>query len=227
MKLKYLFPFSIAEYLKVFAYYVIFFAVLFFSSFIISAHTSSLLLSAGRERAVLYFLSIITLFAFLAILNFFVFNLMIGLAYSEIAKIKFSWRIVLKFMLTFFILLLIFAIPLLFSIRLLEDKNPAAFPVTIVVFFAILHFSNLSYLFVALTGKTFEGIKKGFKFGTVKIKKLLIPYAFVIVVLFIFSLITKLLKDFEFISILVSGVLISWMALFVCRNIIKNQAKKK
>ena len=123
MKLKYLFPFSIAEYLKVFAYYVIFFAVLFFSSFIISAYTSSLLLSAGRERAVLYFLSIITLFAFLAILNFFVFNLMIGLAYSEIAKIKFSWRIVLKFMLTFFILLLIFAIPLLFSIRLWEDKK--------------------------------------------------------------------------------------------------------
>jgi len=227
MKLKYLFPFSSAEYLKVFACYLIFFAVLFSSLFIISSYTASLPFSAAREAAAGYVVLTIAILVLLILLNFFIFSLMIAFAYSQIAKIKFRWKLFWKFILAFLMLLLIFIIPWLFSIRLASDKNPAAIPIFIIVFLAILHFSNFVFLFTALTGKTIQGIKKGFSFGTLKIRKLLVPYVFVAIALAVFSAVMRLLAGFQFLNLILSGILMSWMALFVCRIAIKRQAERK
>jgi len=224
---KNLFPFSLAAYLKVFACYVAVFAAIYISLFLFSSYTGRASLSFSKEQAEWYVVFFSLILFFLAAAVFFIFNLAASFAYSLAAKLKFRFKLLWKFMLASLFLALIFFIPWLFSTRLTSEKNPISMAVFIIVFLATLHFSNLAYLFTALEGKTIEGIKKGFSFGTAGIRKLIVPYIAVLVALLIFSLIMNLLKSFDFANLVLSGVLMSWMALFVGRIVIKRQKERR
>jgi len=221
--IKKLFPFSLPEYLKVLCCYVAFFAISYFFSFIARASVSDAnVLGMTAEKAILASLLILAAI----IINFLAYTFATMLAYMIAVKKKFQIRMWPKYILSLIILTLIFLIPFLFAIRLAIDNNPASTTVFIIVLIIALHFLNLTFLFVALTGKTFQGIRKGFWFGTVKIKHLIVPYLWFLAASIIFSGIMLLLK-LEFVNLLVSGVLLSWAVLYVGRKVLSLQHGKK
>jgi hypothetical protein len=215
MILKRFFPFSISEYLKVFGYYVIFIALFYLSFFALSLYSSSNIFPAATTA---YAVFLIFLIIGLIVFDFLLWTFTTMLAYATIAKKELSWKLWRRYILSLIILALIFAIPFLFSTRLLSEKIPIATVVFIIIFIVFLHFYNLACLFVAMTGKAFSGIRKGLAFGTLKIKHLIVPYILVLAASVIFSLIMTLVK-IDFLNLVLSGVFLSWAALFVCRNL--------
>jgi len=219
--IKKLFPFSLLEYLKVLGCYAAFFAIIYFFYFIAGAAVSNADvagMTAGKA------MSVLLLVAVAVIVNFAVYTFATMLAYMIAVKKKFQIRMWPKYILSFIILILIFLIPFLFAIRLATDNNPASTTVFIIVLIIALHFFNLTFLFVALTGKTFQGIRKGFWFGTVKIKHLIVPYLWFLaasVILSVFMMFVKI----EFLNLMLSGILLSWAVLYVGRNVLKNIEK--
>ena len=218
--MKRLFPFSPKEYLAVLACYISFFAAIYALSFLVSQQVSAAPFSVTKEAAAKYALSIIASLVGFVALAFLALTFLMSFAYAVISKRKFYLKLWPKFMLSSLLLALIFLIPWMFSLRLSQDQNPAATPVFIIFMLVTLHFANLTYFFTASGGKVIGGLRKGFWFGTYKIKKLILPYVYVLVVLILISLIMRLI-NFEFLSLVLSGIGLSWAALYVGRVVAK------
>lgn len=220
--IKKLFPFSLNEYLKVLGCYVVFFALSYFFSFIVKSSVSNAdVASMTAKSAALMLILVLGMI----ILNFAVYTFATTLTYLIAAKKKFQIGLWPKYILSLVIMALIFLIPFLFAIRLFMDNNPAAITVFVIVLLVALHFFNLTFLFVALTGKTFQGIRKSFWFGTVKIKHLIVPYLWFIGVSLVLSLF--MLLKIEFLNLILSGILISWAVLYIGRTVLSLQHGKK
>jgi len=220
--LQHLFPFSAGEYLKVFGCFAIFLLMFYFSAYVFSYFVGSVPFAAEKEVMSRYFMSLLLLVLGLAVLSFLALTFLIFFAYSAIARKKLSLKVWPKFMLSFVVLALIFTIPYLFSLRLIEDGFAPGIPLFIALFFIFLHFSNISFLFTALEGRSFAGVRKGFWFGTAKIKHLILPYIIILAVSAALSLAIRLAEEMIFINILLSCAFLSWAALYSCRTVMKH-----
>ncbi len=221
MRLKDFFPFSLQEYLKVFSSYIIFFAILYLLAYLFPSYVSSLPLSPAYEaEAAKYAYSLLFLMMGFALAMFLLLTLLTAFVYSVAAKKGFKGRLWPKYAFASIMLALIFLIPFMFAMRLSGEGSTAGPAVFIILLLVLLHFSNLVFLFIALTERTFRGIRKGFSFGTKRIKHLVFPYIIFLAVSAVLSLLMKLIS-LKFLNLIISGMFISWAVLYVGRNILK------
>ncbi len=220
MKIKRLFPFSIAEYMKVLAYYAVFMVVFYLMINLIIQRSKAVQFidMATTEQSAFAAYSLLGfVFAMLGII-FVVYTFFNSAIYSSVLRKRFSLMLWPKFMLSSLMLFIIFVIPALFVLRLLSEGSPASPVAFFIIFLIMVHFSNLVYLFTASERKVFSGIKKGFEFGTLKIRKLAIPYVIIAVLLIIFSFIMRPIP-LDFLNVIISLLVIAWALLFVGRTI--------
>ena len=221
--MKKFFGFSLFEYLKVFCCYAIFLAVFYFSANALSFFSSTILTElAGAREAFLIFFIFIGLLA----LNFLSYTVLTMLAYLTAAEKKLEIKLWPRYMLSFVLMALIFTIPVLFFSRLFSDGNPAALLVFLITTVLMVHFFNLVYFFTALEGRVFLGIKKGFYFGTVKIRHLLLPYL-VVAVLFVAASLLMYVANIDFVRLVVIGLFLSFFSLYIGRKVLYSKTHRK
>ena len=219
--MKKFFGFSLFDYLKVFCCYAVFLSIFYFSANALSFSSSKLLTAeAGASDAFLIFFLFIGLLA----LNFLSYTFLTMVAYLTAAGKKLGIKLWPRYMLSFVLMALIFTIPVLFFMRLLSDGNPAALLVFFITTVLMFHFFNLVYFFTALEGKVFLGIRKGFYFGTVKIRHLLLPYL-VVAVLFVAASLLMYAVSIEFVRLVVIGLFLSFFSLYVGRKVMKHKKR--
>lgn len=223
MKLEDFFPFTISEYLKVLSYFIIFFVILYLLTFLTGF--MSFPSTINETIAAKYALTLVGMLFGILIVFFLIYTFLVALAYNTITKTSFRWMAWPRFMLSAFLMIMISLIPVLFSIRLLKDANPASNIIFIALLIVMFHFFNLVFLFTSLRERSIMGIREGFYFGTAKIKNLLLPYLFFIVVSTVFSLL-MLLLDIQFLNLVLSGVFLSWAALYIGRLVISKSESR-
>ena len=220
MKIKRLFPFSIAEYLQIFACYVLLMLSFYFSVNLIMQRSRAfqfLDIAAAEQSAVAAY-SLLGLFLAMLALVFLVYTFLSSVMYTKVLNKKLSLLLWPKFMLSSVIIFLIFLIPVLFVLRLLSERNPFSSLAFMIVLVLIIHFSNLIYLFTASERKVFLAIKKGFEFGTFRIGELIPPYLIIAIVFIALSFAMRIITV-DFLNLILSFIILTWALLFVGRTI--------